>query len=116
MLDRAATEGNPVETVTLLTQALNQATITRQQLQSQANQAQAEMASWHRVAQAALKRNREDLARAALARKVNYRRKWEQIQKQLQDVDALQTSLLQNTRKLQQQIAIDPHHLQTTIS
>lgn len=113
MLDRAAMAGNPVETVKLLTQALNQAATARQQLQTQANQAQTEMASWHRVAQAALQKNREDLARAALERKVNSKRKWSQIQKQIEDIDAMQASLLQNTKKLQQQIAIDPNHLQT---
>lgn len=110
ILDRAAQSSNPVETVALLNQALNQSAIARQQLQDQANRMQSEMSSWHRVAQAALNKGREDLARAALERKVQSKRKWQTIQDQIQNLEAMQDTLVRNTKNLQQQIAIDPSY------
>lgn len=115
ILDRSTQSGNPVETVALLTQALNQAVITRKQLQDQANRMQTEMSSWHRVAQAALAKGREDLARAALERKVQAKQKWQRIQDQIDNLDAMQETLVQNTKSLQQQIKIDPRYVNGNI-
>jgi hypothetical protein len=108
MLETNAQEGDPIKTIELFDKAQHQATVARRQLQAQATQAQKEMDTWDKVAQAALQRGREDLARAALERKVNYKRQRSQIQEQLQQLDTMQEALARNLQPLQQRIAIDP--------
>lgn len=108
LLDSASETGDPVKTAELFTTALNNATLARNQLQVQAQKVQAEMDSWQRVAQVALDRDREDLARAALERKVKYKRQWDQVQTQLRQLDEMQAPLLRNFQKLQQQLKFDP--------
>lgn len=110
MLETAAQESNPVETVELLDQALSNNATARGRLQVQAKRVQTEMDTWSRVAQLALKRNREDLARAALERKVKHKRQWDQIQEQLQQLDRIQETLIKNSKMLQQQVVIDPSY------
>lgn len=108
IIDRSTQSGNPVETVALLTQAMNQSAIARKQFQDQANCMQSEMATWHRVAQSALAQGREDLARAALERKVKAKQQWQKIQDQIQNLEAMQENLVRNTQSLQRQIKIEP--------
>lgn len=111
MLETNAQEGDPIKTIELFDQAQNNATLARRQLQTQASQAQTEMDTWGKVAQAALQRGREDLARAALERKVNYKRQWSQIQTQIQQLDAMQETLVRSLQPLQQRIAINPTYV-----
>jgi hypothetical protein len=108
MVDQAAQDGDPVKTAELFAQAMNTSAVARSQLQTQANQLRTEMDSWQRVAQTALQRGREDLARAALERKVKYKRQWNDIQTQLQQLDAMQETLMRNAQTLQQRIAVNP--------
>lgn len=116
MVDTAALDGDPVKTIELFARAQNNAVIARNQLQTQVSQAQKEMDTWNRVAQTALKQGREDLARAALERKVKYKRQWMQVQEQLQQLDMMQATLVRNSQKLRQQIAIDPTYVTTNVS
>jgi Lecithin retinol acyltransferase/PspA/IM30 family len=116
MLDRAAAEGDPIKTIELFDQAQHNATTARRRLQTQATQTQKEMDSWNRVAQVALKRGREDLARAALERKVKYKRQWTQLQEQLQQLEMMQETLIRNSQKLQQQVAVNPIYVTTNTS
>lgn len=64
-----------------------QTSLTQQQA------AQAEVESWQRVAQRALTKNREDLARAALYRKVEARGRVQRLTKQLQQLVELELNL-----------------------
>ncbi len=107
MLDGAVQDGDPVKAAELLAAAMSNSASARSRLQAQANRLQAEMNTWQRVAQAALQRGREDLARAALERKVNFKRQWNDVQSQLQQLDAMQETLVRNSQKLQQRIAIN---------
>jgi len=64
-----------------------QTSLTQQQA------AQAEVESWQRVAQRALTKNREDLARAALYRKVEARGRVQRLTEQLQQLVELELNL-----------------------
>ncbi len=64
-----------------------QTSLTQQQA------AQAEVESWQRVAQRALAKNREDLARAALHRKVEARGRVQRLTEQLQQLVELELNL-----------------------
>jgi hypothetical protein len=108
LLDSASGAGDPVKTVELFTRALNNATLARDRLLVEGQQTQSEMDSWQRVAQVALDQGREDLARAALERKVKYKRQWNQVQEQLRQLDEMQEPLMRNFQKLQQQLNFDP--------
>ncbi len=107
MLDAASDSGNPVEAMTLFSQAFDNAAVARGQIQTRIKQAETEMASWSRVAQEALRRNREDLARAALERKVQAKKQLTQAQDQLQQLNAMQETLAENALKLQQRVALN---------
>jgi hypothetical protein len=106
-VEASAEEGNPVKAMELFAKAQDSANVARSQLQSKVNQLQSEIASWQHVAQVALQRGREDLARAALERKVEYKRKLEPIQENLRQLDIMQETLKRNSQKIQKQIAIN---------
>lgn len=116
MVDTAAEDGDPIKTIELFAKAQNSAVTARNQLQTQAGRAQKEMDTWDRVARVALDRGREDLARAALERKVKYKRQWMQVQEQLQQLDMMQDTLTRNSQKIQQRVAVDPTYIATNIS
>jgi hypothetical protein len=111
LVEAASETGNPVEAMALFAQAFDNAAVARGQLQTRIKQAEAEIKSWNRVAQEALKRNREDLARGALERKVKAKKQLAEVQEQLQQLDLMQETLAQNSLKLQQQVAIHPAYL-----
>ncbi|MBE9178428.1 lecithin retinol acyltransferase family protein [Oculatella sp. LEGE 06141] len=99
-----AQETEPATAMGLFNQAMGNMAIARTRLQSQYNQAQTEANSWQRVAQVALQRGREDLARAALERKVQLKRKMADLQPQLEQLGALEASLNRNYSTLQQRL------------
>ncbi|PSB12354.1 hypothetical protein C7B61_15260 [filamentous cyanobacterium CCP1] len=101
---REAEEGDPVKAMALYQQAMGNLTVTQNQLQAQYNRAQDQVLTWHRTADLALKRGREDLARAALERKVKFKREAEKIQNQLAQLIETQETLKRNTSTLKQQI------------
>ena len=107
MVDQASEGGNPVEAMELFAKAFDSAAVARGQLQTRIRQAQADMESWNRVAQEALRRDREDLARGALERKVRAKKDLTQWEEQLRQLNLMQETLAQNSLKLQQRVAIN---------
>jgi hypothetical protein len=100
----ATEEEDPAQVAALFQQAKSNLAIAQNRLQSQLTKAQTEANSWQRVAQTAMQRGREDLARAALYRKVEFKRQIEDLQNQLDQLEAIGGSLQQNDRVLQQRI------------
>lgn len=98
-----AAHGDLIQATALLKQALSNTAIAQNQLQQQYDAARAEISSWHRVAQLALKQGREDLARAALERKVEFKRKAADLEKQLGQLAELQMTIDRNSLRLTQQ-------------
>jgi hypothetical protein len=96
LIAEAAETGDPAQALQMFDQALANIAIARRHLQPQADQAEAEINTWHRVAQLALKRGREDLARAALERKVTYKRAAIDFKTQLNQIEVMQRSIGQN--------------------
>lgn len=107
MVDTASESGNPVEAMELFAKAFESAAAARGQLQTRIKQAQSEIESWNRVAQEALRRNREDLARGALERKVRAKKDLAQWEEQLHQLNLMQETLAQNSLKLQQRVALN---------
>ncbi|WRH68643.1 MAG: PspA/IM30 family protein [Planktothrix sp. GU0601_MAG3] len=62
----------------------------------QYKQALDEMNSWNRVAMEALKRNREDLAKEAIKRKLNAKKRATELEKSLEKLATMTQNLLQN--------------------
>lgn len=103
-LEEAADAGDPAKAIALYTQAMGNLSATQSQLQTQYNKLQDEVLNWHRVAQLALKQGREDLAKAALERKVQFKRQAEKIQGQLAQLIETQATLQRNSTAFRQQI------------
>ena len=91
-------EANRNDTSQLVNQALSQIKITWENIQPQYTQALKEMNDWERVAKEALKRNREDLARAALQRKQKYKKQADQHQEMLEKLAKMTQNLLETQR------------------
>ncbi len=105
LIEEAAQSGNPVEAMQLFDQALTHVAIAQAQLQTQYNQAQKDAHTWHQVAQLALKQNKEPVARAALERKVGYKRQAEDYAIKLQQLAETAESLDRNAAGLHQTVA-----------
>lgn len=99
-----AQEEDPIQAMALLSQAMQNLSTTQARLQSQYEQLQHEMNSWDRVARTALNRQREDLARAALERKVALKRQAKNLEQQIAEVQETETSLQRNSQVLKQRI------------
>lgn len=69
-------------------------------IQPQYKKAIAEVETWDKVAKQALKQNREDLARAAVAKKLNYKKQAEKLEMELHDVAEMTENILRNQREL----------------
>ena len=93
---QAAQNESPARTIQLFEEALGNVAIATQTLLPQYNQATEDTLTWHRVAQKALNKNREDLARAALHRKVAAQKEAKKIKDYLAQLSDLQLSLEQN--------------------
>jgi hypothetical protein len=100
----AAHEGDPVQAMGLYTQAMSNLSVTQNQLQVQYNQSQEEVLTWHRVADLALQKGREDLARSALERKVKFKHQAIQLQEQIAQLIATQETLKRNSAVLRQRL------------
>ncbi|MBW4576633.1 MAG: lecithin retinol acyltransferase family protein [Aphanothece sp. CMT-3BRIN-NPC111] len=100
-LKRSLSGVNQDETSQLVNQALAQIKVTWENIQPQYTQALHEMDIWEQVAMEALKQNREDLARAALQRKVKYRQQATQHEEMLQKLADMTQNLLSNQRSSQ---------------
>ncbi len=106
---RAAIDANesasPERTRLLFQEALSNVAIATTTLLPNYEKATQDVLTWHRVAQRALKKNREDLARAALYKKVAAKKEAEKIKAQLNQLSELQLSLEQNQAFIRRQLA-----------
>lgn len=90
---QAAQQESPQAILDLFTKALENIAIATSTLLPEYEQAQADSEQWKKVAQTALERGREDLARAALHKRRDVQQKAEAIEQQLQDLSDLQISI-----------------------
>lgn len=105
LTNRAAIEGgDPQQTVRLFREALENVAIATNTLLPQYEQATQDALTWHRVAQKALEKNREDLARAALHKKAAAKKNISKIKEQLKQLSDLQINLEQNQSFVQRQL------------
>lgn len=96
LIAEAAETGNPIEAIELFDQSLGNIAIARSNLQPQYEQAEADADTWHRVAQLALRQGREDLARAALERKVQFKKAAADFKAQLDQIAIMERSIDSN--------------------
>jgi phage shock protein A len=82
------------EALRSLNRALANIKILWDNLQPQYNRAVGEIEVWHRVAAQALQQNREDLARAALARKLNYQKQATELKGKLDKLAKMTETLV----------------------
>ncbi|ESA36778.1 phage shock protein a suppresses sigma54-dependent transcription [Leptolyngbya sp. Heron Island J] len=90
---QAAQQQSPQAILDLFTRALENIAIATNTVLPEYEQAQADSEQWKKVAQAALNRGRDDLARAALYKRRDAKKKAEALQQQLQDLSDLQISI-----------------------
>jgi hypothetical protein len=86
----------PKDTNQFLNQALAEIRVAWDDVHPQYKQALAEMNSWHQVAMEALKRNREDLAKEAIKRKLNSKKRATELEENLEKLASMTQKLLQN--------------------
>jgi hypothetical protein len=104
---RAVENDSPERTMLLFQEALSNVAIATKTLLPGYNQATHDTLTWHRVAQRALTKGREDLARAALYKKVAAQKTAADIKAQLTQLSDLQLMLEQNQSWLgSQQLAL----------
>lgn len=105
LANQMARDESPSAALVLFQQALGNLNVALQSLLPQYTELQREMESWQRVAQAALERGREDLARAALHKKVEAKKQAEQLKHQLEEVSELQLQIEQDQAIAQQRLS-----------
>ena len=101
LIEGTARDRSPDEAISLFHQALTDISSAHQTLKTQYDQAQQDIDSWQRVAEEALKRDREDLARAALYRKVTAKKTSEDLTRQLAELVDVQLTLEQNRQAVE---------------
>lgn len=84
-----------------LDRALAQIRVVWDDVQPRYKRAMEEAKIWQTIAQQSLQRDREDLARAALLRKVAYQKEGDRLETELQKLATLTETLLRNSLKLQ---------------
>ncbi len=100
----AGNRESPQKTLLLFQEALGNVAIATTTLLPAYKQATSDTLTWHRVAQRALTKNREDLARAALYRKVAAQKQAETIRSQLSQLSDLQITLERNQTLVQSKL------------
>lgn len=98
--ERTVLERSPEQAIFLFRQALGDIATAYDVIRQQQQVAQQEAQSWHRTAQAALQRQREDLARAALYRKVQAKNRADQLTQQLQELVEMRLTLERNQARI----------------
>ncbi|MEM9541368.1 MAG: lecithin retinol acyltransferase family protein [Cyanobacteria bacterium P01_E01_bin.42] len=84
----------------LLERALGDIRVIWDDLQPQYKQVVTEIGDWDRVAKEALQRDREDLARAAIQRKLKYKEKAKNLSSQLEQLATMTENLIYNSQHL----------------
>jgi Lecithin retinol acyltransferase/PspA/IM30 family len=103
-IDTAAEDGDPVRAIALMRQALGNISTAQADLQAQYGKAQDQVITWDRVARLALQKQREDLAKAALQRKVEAKRQAETLQGQLAQLAETEFNLKRNSAVINQRL------------
>ena len=98
LIEGTARDRSPEEAIRLFHQALGNISSAHQTLKRQYDYAKQDMDTWQQVAQKALKRDREDLAKAALHRKVAAKQKTDKLTQQLAELVDVQLTLERNRR------------------
>lgn len=104
LAQKAVQDEPPAAALKLFREALENIAIATRTLLPQYNQACTDANTWRRVAQRALQKNREDLARAALFRKVKAEKKADLLKDQLGQLSDIQLTLEQNQVRSQEGI------------
>lgn len=100
-LNRALQEAEPDKAKQLVNQALSEIEGVWNQIQPRYKKAIAEMETWEKVAWQAVKKNREDLARVALERKLNYKQRAAELKKELEQLATMTETLVRNSQTRQ---------------
>ncbi len=95
-LDQALKNSDPNNARRLLNEALGDLKIVWDDLQPKYKLALNEMATWDRVAREAVKINRDDLARKALMKKLDYKKQATDLEQQLKQLATLTQDVIQN--------------------
>lgn len=99
---RSLQKTDPDDALGLLNSALADIRVVWDTIQPQYNQALQEMNTWQAVATRALKQGREDLARAALQRKLNYKKRATELKAELDKLATMTETLIRNSTAVQQ--------------
>ncbi|MBP0020261.1 MAG: lecithin retinol acyltransferase family protein [Cyanobacteria bacterium SBLK] len=99
-IERALYETDEQNAHRLLDGALGEIKVMWDDLQPQYQQTVAEIGAWDRVAKEALQRDREDLARAAIQRKLKYKEKAQTLSCQLEQLAKMTENLINNSQHL----------------
>jgi Lecithin retinol acyltransferase len=99
-LKEALQDSDPNNSQKLLKEALADLKIIWEDLQPKYKTALQEANSWNRVAIAAIKQNRDDLAREALKRKLAFKKQATDLQEQLKQLATMTETLIRNSQQL----------------
>ena len=92
--------GDPQNSQQLLNQALADIKVVWEQLQPQYQESLKEIKAWEDVAKEALKRDRNDLARAAITKKLSYKKRATELKQQLNQLAQMTETLVKNSQSL----------------
>ncbi|OAB57532.1 NC domain-containing protein [Phormidium willei BDU 130791] len=99
-INQSFQEGHQQDAAGMLDQALGEIKVAWDDLQPRYNQAVREMESWDQVAHTALRRDREDLARAALGRKRKFRLKAQDLKQHLDRLAKMTEKLIEQRQTI----------------
>lgn len=99
-LQGALEETNPSNAQQLVDRALADIKGVWERLQPEYQETLKEMDVWQRVAQQAVKQNRDDLARAALKRKLDYKKRATKLEEKLEELAKMTETLVRNSESL----------------
>ncbi len=101
---KAIKDAKPEDITKLLNQALAEIKVAWDNIHPQYLEALKEMNDWEKVAYLALQKNREDLAREALFRKVNFKQKVQDLEEDLNKIATMTENIIQNQRDVMEKM------------